>query len=190
MSRLNIGDQVTAADAEGDGEPPLGNRRFPPATPHGTVRFVRDGDVVVVPSHPGEGFPAHVRRVNGSAEGEPPTVIPPSGRQGAESLYDDRLAAPEFVAGLRTPTAHREGDLLPFPLDAAVSRRAHGVGPDGSCSGVAFPAGRGGELVTNQVSPVSIVWMAEEILRSLLSARQPVIAQDSGLFLASLESEV
>jgi hypothetical protein len=187
MSRLDIGDQVTAASAEGDGAPQPGNRRILSATPHGTVRSAQDGDVVVVPSHPGEGFPAYVRRVHGSAEGEPPTVIPPSGRQGAESLYDDRLAAPEFVAGLRTPTAEREGDLLPFPLDEAVSRRAREAGLDGPSGGVAFPAGRGGELVTKHVSPVSIVWMAEEILRSLLSARQPVIAQGPAL---PWESEV
>jgi hypothetical protein len=177
MSRLDIGDQTTAASAEGDGAPQPGNRRLLTATPHGTVRIAQDGAAVAVPAHPGEGFPAHDRRVHGSAEGEPPTGIPPAGRLGAEWLYDDRLAAPEFVAGLRTPTAQREGDLLPFPLDEAVSCRACEAGPDGSSGGVAFPAGRGGELVTHQVSIVSL---AEEILRSLLSARQPVIARDLG----------
>lgn len=88
MSRLNSGDQLT-----------------------------EDGDVLVLPSHPGEGFLAYVRRIDGSAEGEPLILVPLPGRRGAEWLCDDRLAAAEFVAGLR-----------PF-------------------GGVAFPAGRGGELV-------------------------------------------
>ena len=74
-------------------------------------------------AYPGEGFPADVRRVNGLAEGEPLIVVPPLGRRGAESLSDDRLAASELVAGLRT-----------------------------SFGGVAFRAERGGEPVNSMVA--------------------------------------
>jgi hypothetical protein len=120
MSRLDIGDQLTEETAEGEGALPSEHRRFLSAISHRMVWVAQDGDVLVLPSHPGVGFLAYVRRVNGSAEGEPLILVPPPGRQGAESLYDDRLAAPELVAGLRT------------------------------FGGVAFPAERGGELVGNE----------------------------------------
>jgi len=54
------------------------------------------------PPHPGEGFPAHVRRGSGAAEGEPLIPVPLPGRRGAESVSHDRFAAAEFVAGLRS----------------------------------------------------------------------------------------
>ena len=126
MSQLIIGDQLTEETAEGEGALPSEHRRFLSAIPHPVVRFAQDGEVLVLPSHPGVGFPVYVWRVNGSAEGEPQILVPPPGRRGAELLYDDRLAAPEFVAGLR-----------PF-------------------GGVAFPGERGGELVDPQTARVPI----------------------------------
>ncbi|MEZ0111649.1 hypothetical protein ABH920_005667 [Catenulispora sp. EB89] len=126
MSQLIIGDQLTEETAEGEGALPSGFRRFLSPTAHPVVRSGQDGEVLVPPSRPGLGFPAYVRRVNGSAEGEPLIQVPPPGRPGAELLSDDRLVAPEFVAGLR---------------------------PSG---GVAFPAGRGGELVDHRTARVLI----------------------------------
>ncbi|MEY9856250.1 hypothetical protein ABH935_001854 [Catenulispora sp. GAS73] len=126
MSQLIIGDQLTEETAEGEGALPSGFRRFPSAIAHPVVRFVRDGEVLVPPSHPGVGFPAYVGRVMGSAEGEPLILVPPPGRRGVELLSDDRLVASEFVAGLR-----------PF-------------------GGVAFPVEPGGELVDHRTARVLI----------------------------------
>ncbi|MBS2540063.1 hypothetical protein KGQ20_45725 [Catenulispora sp. NF23] len=41
------------------------------------------GGHLVLPTHRGVGFPAYVRRENGSAEGEPQVHVPLPGRQGA-----------------------------------------------------------------------------------------------------------
>jgi hypothetical protein len=153
MSRLIIGNQLTEETAEGEGALPPEYRRFLSVISHRMAWFAQDGDVLVLPSHPGEGFLAYVRRINGLAEGEPLVLVPPPGRQGAELLYDDRLAAPEFVAGLRTVIAERGVDrVFPFYLDAAVLRLARETGLDGPFGGVAFLAERGGELVNSKAA--------------------------------------
>ncbi|MEY9929169.1 hypothetical protein ABH926_003809 [Catenulispora sp. GP43] len=153
MSQLIIGNQLTEETAEGEGALPSEYRRFLSVISHRMVWFAQDGDVLVLPSRPGEGFLAYVRRVNGLAEGEPLIVVPQPGRQGAELLYDDRLAAPEFVAGLRTLIAERGVDrVFPFHLGAAVLRLARETGLDGPFGGVAFLAERGGELVNSKAA--------------------------------------
>lgn len=153
MSRLIIGNQLTEETAEGEGALPPEYRRFLSVISHRMVWFAQDGDVLVLPSHPGEGFLAYVRRINGLAEGEPLILVPPPGRRGAELLYDDRLAAPEFVAGLRTLIAERGVDrVFPFHFGSAVLRLARETGLDGPFGGVAFLAERGGELVNSKAA--------------------------------------
>lgn len=153
MSQLIIGNQLTEETAEGEGALPSEYRRFLSVISHRMVWFAQDGDVLVLPSRPDEGFLAYVRRVNGLAEGEPLILVPPPGRQGAELLYDDRLAAPEFVAGLRTLIAERGVDrVFPFHLDAAILRLAREIGLAGLFGGVAFPAEPGGELVNSEAA--------------------------------------
>jgi hypothetical protein len=121
-------------------------------------QLTEHGDLLVWPSPPGVGFPACVRRVTGLAEGEPPIVVPPSGSRGVESLCEDRLAAPEFVAGLRT--------LIP---------PARATGPGGPPGGVAFPAGRGGGLVTSKaVFPAIAAGNTASITDTPLTARVPI----------------
>ena len=94
------------------------------------------GDHLVLPTHHGVGFPAYVRREDGSAEGEPLVHVPLPGRQGVEWLCDDRLVAP----GVR------------------------GGSPDIPFSGVAFFAERGGELVDNKLADeAAAVWGGESL---------------------------
>lgn len=130
MSRLVIGNRSSGAPA------------------HRMVWSAPEGDVVVLPSHPAGEFPELLRGLAALPAGEPRMAVPPAGRQGAESLDDDRLAVPGFVGELRTPVGECGVDRLsPVRRDATVLRLAREAGLDGPSGVPPFLVAHGGGLV-------------------------------------------
>lgn len=149
MGRLIVVNQLTEETAEGENAIPPEYARYLGAISHRQLWCAAADDVLVLPTAPDPEFVAYVTAERGGPA--PAIVVPPPGRQGEALLYDDRLAAPGFVAELRSLVEHRSiTELRPFYFDRAVVRLARELGLDRAIPGFDFLAEGGNELVNSK----------------------------------------
>ncbi|MFI9721862.1 peptide ligase PGM1-related protein [Streptomyces sp. NPDC052396] len=153
MTALLIGNTRTE-DMVGDlGAQSVAQRRLAACAAHRMLWWARDGDVLVLPTAPGEDYADYVTALTGIRRDSLTVLVPAPGRLGAGILSPDRLADPGFLARLRTALAGRTVDrVLPVYADPAVAALAGRLGAESALPGHAFHAQGGGALVNGKAA--------------------------------------
>jgi hypothetical protein len=119
--------------------------------------FAEDGDVLVLPVPPDEGWLKYVTRLTGTAYSTLSVVVPPPAEGGAGQLSKDQLRDPGFLAELRAAVAGRPIDLV-YALwpDARMVELAGELGAANAVPGHRFLA-QGGDAFVNSKAMFRLV---------------------------------
>ncbi|MFI6084303.1 peptide ligase PGM1-related protein [Streptomyces sp. NPDC051217] len=158
------------------------------------IWFARDGDILVLPTDPEDGFLSYVTRLTGTDPDTLAFVVPPATSGSEGTLRPERLAAPECTAALAAAVGDREVvHLSALWPDPAVARLARSLGVEHAMPGHGFVAQSGG-LLTNSKSAFRMVAgglgvgmppgqvctsreVAEQAILDLLDGGEPVIVK-------------
>ncbi|HEV2343281.1 MAG TPA: peptide ligase PGM1-related protein [Actinocrinis sp.] len=111
--------------------------------------FAEDGDVLVLPVAPDEGWLEYVGDLTGTDPATLAVVVPPPGAAGSGQLTKDRLRDPRFLAELRAAVAGRPVEYV-YALwpDARVVELAAHLGAERAVPGYRFLT-QGGDAIAN-----------------------------------------
>jgi Pre ATP-grasp domain/PGM1 C-terminal domain len=125
---------------------------------HRMLWWAREGDVLVLPTAPGDAFADYVAALTGTPRSSLTVLVPAPGRLGSGLLTPDRLADAALRKELRqalaapagrTPPALR---ILPVYADTAVAGLAGHLGAEAALPGHAFHAQGGSALVNSKAA--------------------------------------
>ncbi|MEV5509689.1 peptide ligase PGM1-related protein [Streptomyces orinoci] len=153
MTTLLIGNTRTREMVGDPAVPSPAERRAAACAAHRLLWWARDGDVLVLPTAPGEDFTEYVTARTGTRRATLTMLVPPPGRHGAGILSPDRLAGPGFRAALHRTLAGRVvRRVLPVCAEPAVARLAQDLGCAAALPGHAFHAQGGAALVNSKAA--------------------------------------
>lgn len=111
--------------------------------------YARDGDVVVLPTPPGDEFLAHVASLTGVDANSLRFVHPPAGEFGTEILTADRLVNSTFHEQLRDTITDRDiNAIIALYVDVSITQMATACGLDHALPGIRF-SNQDGDTLAN-----------------------------------------
>lgn len=117
------------------------------------VWCAEDGDLLVLPVHPGEEFLAYATEVAGVDRATLEVVVAPFGAAGVQVPLGHGRPRPEFERHLRDLAARRGVDRLwPYFFDTSVAALAARLGLDRGTPGLGFMAQGGAELLNDKAT--------------------------------------
>ncbi|WP_188272696.1 peptide ligase PGM1-related protein [Streptomyces sp. CBMA152] len=117
------------------------------------VWCAEDGDLLVVPVHPGEDFLAYATQMAGLDRSSLEVVVAPFGEAGVQVPLGHGRRRPEFERRLREVAARRGVDRLwPYFFDTSVAAFAARLGLAEGTPGFAFMAQGGAELLNDKAT--------------------------------------
>ncbi|GGQ43783.1 preATP grasp domain-containing protein [Couchioplanes azureus] len=153
MSRLVVSNQLPEEIVDGPLAVSDDYRSYLGTQSHRMVWCARPGDIVVLPTSPDPAYLAYVGSHLGMSPADLRVVVPPTGAQGDDLLYDDRLAHPAFVEDLRSAIrAAGVDEIYPFYYDRAALTLAEELGLHSVDDGLGFFVQGGVDLVNSKAT--------------------------------------